>query len=39
MRNAVMVKVPEGALQVLEGDALLTLYQWNSRQAKTGVFR
>ena len=33
-RNAVMTKVPEAALTVLAGDALLTLYEWNSRVAK-----
>ncbi len=34
MRNAVMAKVPEKALTVLEGEPLLTLYQWNTRRAK-----
>jgi hypothetical protein len=34
MRNAVMAKVPEQALTVLEGGSLLTLYQWNTRRAK-----
>jgi hypothetical protein len=34
MRNAVMAKVPEKALAVLEGESLLTLYQWNTRRAK-----
>jgi hypothetical protein len=34
MRNAVMAKVPEKALTVLEGKSLLTLYQWNTRRAK-----
>jgi hypothetical protein len=34
MRNAVMVKVPENALTVIEGQAELTLYQWNTRRAK-----
>jgi len=34
MRNAVMTKVPENALTVLEGESLLTLYQWNTRRAK-----
>jgi hypothetical protein len=33
-RNAVMAKVPEKALTVLEGEDLLTLYQWNTRRAK-----
>jgi len=34
MRNAVMAKVPEEALAVLDGEAMLTLYQWNTRRAK-----
>jgi len=34
IRNAVMTKVPENALTVLEGESLLTLYQWNTRRAK-----
>jgi hypothetical protein len=34
MRNAVMAKVPEQALTVLEGTAMLTLYEWNTRRAK-----
>ena len=33
-RNAVMAKVPENALTVLEGEAILTLYEWNTRVAK-----
>lgn len=33
-RNAVMAKVPERALTVLEGAELLTLYEWNTRRAK-----
>jgi hypothetical protein len=33
-RNAVMVKVPQMALTVLEGEDLLTMYQWNTRRAK-----
>jgi hypothetical protein len=33
-RNALMTKVPEGALTVLEGEAELTLYEWNTRRAK-----
>jgi hypothetical protein len=33
-RNAVMVKVPEQALTVLQGESDLTLYQWNMRRAK-----
>jgi hypothetical protein len=32
-RNAVMVKVPDTALQVVEGEALITRYQWNTRRA------
>ena len=34
IRNAVMAKIPEQALTVLEGEAMLTLYQWNTRRAK-----
>jgi len=34
MRNALMTKVPEQALTLLEGEAMLTLYQWNTRRAK-----
>jgi hypothetical protein len=33
-RNAVMAKVPEHALRVIEGAAALTLYQWNTQRAK-----
>jgi hypothetical protein len=33
-RNAVMAKVPEGTLTVLEGAEFLTLYEWNTRRAK-----
>ena len=33
-RNAVMAKVPEAALTVLAGEAMLTLYQWNTLRAK-----
>ena len=33
-RNALMAKVPESALAILEGEELLTLYQWNTRRAK-----
>ena len=32
-RNAVMAKVPEGALAVLAGQEALSLYQWNTRRA------
>jgi hypothetical protein len=33
-RNAVMVKVPEQALTITEGEDKLTLYQWNTRRAR-----
>jgi hypothetical protein len=33
-RNAVMAKAPEENLTVLEGAAMLTLYEWNTRVAK-----
>lgn len=33
-RNALMVKVPEAALTILEGHDLLSTYEWNSRCAK-----
>jgi hypothetical protein len=33
MRNAVMAKVPERALTVLEGEEMLSLYQWNTHRA------
>jgi hypothetical protein len=33
-RNAVMAKVPEQSLKVLEGEEMLTLYEWNTRRAK-----
>jgi hypothetical protein len=33
-RNALMTKVPENALTVLEGRDMLTLYEWNTRRAK-----
>ena len=33
-RNAVMAKVPEAALRIEQGGALLALYEWNSRRAK-----
>jgi hypothetical protein len=33
-RNALMAKVPEDALEVVEGSELLSLYEWNSRVAK-----
>ena len=34
MRNALMTKVPDHALTVLEGEAELSLYEWNTRRAK-----
>lgn len=33
-RNAVMAKVPETALTLTQGEADLTLYQWNMRVAR-----
>lgn len=33
-RNAVMAKVPERSLAVLDGEEMLTLYEWNTRKAK-----
>lgn len=33
-RSARMVKVPEAALRVEQGQDLLALYEWNSRRAK-----
>jgi hypothetical protein len=33
-KNAVMAKVPEEAFAVLAGEAMLALYQWNTRRAK-----
>jgi hypothetical protein len=33
-RNALMVKVPEAALRIEQGQDLLALYEWNSRIAK-----
>jgi hypothetical protein len=33
-RNAVMAKIPERALTIVEGEAILTLYEWNTRRAK-----
>lgn len=29
-----MAKVPERALTVVDGEAMLTLYEWNTRRAK-----
>lgn len=34
MRNALMLKVSEQALTLLQGEQSLTLYQWNTRRAK-----
>jgi hypothetical protein len=34
MRNALMLKVPEKALHIMQGEQALTLYQWNTRRAK-----
>ena len=34
MRHALMFKVPELALTVLDGQEMLTLYEWNTRRAK-----
>lgn len=34
MRNALMLRVPEQALTLLQGEQSLTLYQWNTRRAK-----
>ena len=33
-RNATMAKIPEQALTMLDGEAMLTLYEWNTRRAK-----
>jgi hypothetical protein len=33
-RNALMAKVPESARELLAGEEMLTLYQWNTRRAK-----
>lgn len=34
MRGALMTKVPESALEILSGEDLLTLYQWNTHRAR-----
>ena len=34
IRNALMTKVPESALEITQGEKMLTLYQWNTRRAK-----
>lgn len=33
-KNAVIAKVPEQALTIVDGEDMLTLYQWNTRRAK-----
>jgi hypothetical protein len=33
-RNAVMAQVPSSSLVVVEGEAMLALYEWNTRRAK-----
>lgn len=33
-RNALMTRVPEAALDIVEGADLLSLYEWNTRRAK-----
>ena len=33
-RNALMAKIPEQDLTVLDGEAMLTRYEWNTRRAK-----
>lgn len=33
-RNAVMVKVPEAALTIHQGEELIALYEWNTKRAK-----
>ena len=33
-KNAVMFKVHESQLKILQGEDVLTLYQWNTRVAK-----
>lgn len=34
MRNALMLKVPEQALRIVQGEDALTLYQWNTQRAR-----
>jgi hypothetical protein len=34
MRNPVMAKVPQRALNILQGDTALMRYEWNTRRAK-----
>ena len=33
-KNARMIRVPETAMTILEGEDVLTLYQWNTRVAR-----
>lgn len=33
-RNALMVKIPDTALQMVAGEEFLALYEWNSKRAK-----
>jgi len=33
-KNAVMTKVPEASLEIVEGSDLLSLYEWNTRRAQ-----
>lgn len=33
-RNALMAKIPEQSLKVLDGEEMLTRYEWNTRRAK-----
>ena len=34
VRNALMAKVPEQVLSVIDGETFLTLYEWNTHRAK-----
>lgn len=34
MRNAVMAKIPESRLRLIEGETAIALYEWNTRRAK-----
>jgi hypothetical protein len=34
MRNALMLKVPEQHLRIVQGEEALTLYQWNPHRAR-----
>ena len=33
-RGALMAKIPEAALTLVDGEAMLTRYEWNTRKAK-----